>query len=256
MIEIKNLCGGYGKNQILNDISLTFREGQITTLTGVNGCGKSTFLKAVTGILPVTSGEISINGKKSSDFSNSDIAKEIAYLPQSRNLPDMTVFNMVLHGRFPHLSYPRKYSKNDIEIAMQAIKEMEIDDLKDRKLTELSGGMRQKAYIAMALAQGSPTILMDEPTSFLDIGFTFKLMGILEELKGKGKNIVLVLHDLLLALKTSDYIAVMDNGRIVAYGTPDEIYSGNFIKEVFGVAVERTETGNGKEYYYRGSDLK
>ena len=150
MIELKNVYAGYGKKEILKKINFAPETGKITGIIGPNGCGKSTLLKTIVGLADVVGGEILVGGKNKEELSSSQIAREVAYLPQSKTTPDMTVEQIVLHGRFPHLDYPRRYKKEDFEIAKQAIKMMSLSDIKDRYLAELSGGQRQKTYIAMA----------------------------------------------------------------------------------------------------------
>ena len=250
MVEMKNVSAGYGKEEILHNICFTADEGKITTIIGRNGCGKSTLLKAVSGILPISDGEIWINASPVAKLTATERAKQTAYLAQGKNTPDITAGRMVLHGRFPYLSYPRRYKKSDFEIADAAMEKMGIADLADRPLTELSGGTRQKVYIAMALAQCSPVIVMDEPTSYLDIGQQMKFAGIIKELAGSGKTIILVLHDLLMALKISDRICVMDNGRALMQGTPGEILESGVIRKLYGVEVRSVETGEGEQYCY------
>lgn len=250
MIEIKNLSAGYGKAVILHNISLTAGANEITTIIGNNGCGKSTLLKTIAGILPVSGGEILIGGKSILALTLKERAQQTAYLPQGKNTPDITAGRMVLHGRFPYLSYPRKYKKADFDIAYAAMEKMGIEDLADRPMAELSGGTRQKVYIAMALAQCSPVILMDEPTSYLDIGQQMKFIGIAKELAQSGKTVILVLHDLLCALKISDWICVMEDGKILMQSTPKEILDSGIIQKLYGVEVRTLHTPEGLQYYY------
>ena len=196
MLEIKNVTAGYGKHTVLNDVSVAFEKGKLTSIIGVNGCGKSTLLKALLGILPLSSGEIVIDGKELCSMSRIEIARSVAYLAQGKNTPDMTVEQMVLHGRFPYLSYPRRYREADREIARKAMDAVGILHLADKSLYELSGGMRQTAYIAMAIAQDTDYILLDEPTTYLDIAHQLELMKLLRGLANSGKGIVTVMHDL------------------------------------------------------------
>lgn len=250
MLEIKNICAGYGKETVLQGASLTCKDGCITTVLGVNGCGKSTLLKTILGIVPISDGDILIDGVSVKKLSPSKTAQKIAYLSQGKNIPDITVGRMVLHGRFPYLSYPRIYRETDIKIAEKAMAQMGISHLADKCLCELSGGMRQKVYIAMALCQQADIILMDEPTTYLDIGQQLKLTKTVKTLSENGKTVVLILHDILLALKISDKIAVMQNGKIQPAGTPEEILNSGIIKEIYGVDVKSIQTHAGVEYYY------
>jgi len=248
MIELHHVSAGYGKTEILHDISLTFAEGKITTILGVNGCGKSTLLKTIIRLLPVMSGTISVDGVSVDAFRPAELAKRIAYLPQGRNLPDMTVRQMVLHGRFAYLSYPRIYRNVDVLAAERAMRTLGIGDLADRNLSELSGGMRQKAFIAAALAQDAPAILMDEPTASLDIGAQLRLAETIRSLTDAGKTMVLVLHDLPLALKLSDEIAVLHEGRLLGSGTPERILESGALERAYGIKIRPIQTEDGTEY--------
>lgn len=254
MLELKDLHAGYGRQEVLRGLSLCCHPGQITTLIGQNGCGKSTLLKAVLGIVPVRRGEVLLDGCNLKDLSCTEIAKRIAYLAQGKSVPDITVGRMVLHGRFPYLSYPRRYSRQDMEIAQDAMEQMGISHLAQARLAELSGGMRQKVYIAMALCQRSDVIFLDEPTTYLDIGQQWKLADTVKALAKSGKTVVLVLHDILLALKLSDRIAVMADGRMKKTGTPEEILRSNILREVYGVGVGQIAVPGGTEYYYERSE--
>ncbi len=250
MVEIKDVSSGYGKHEVLHGISFTAEKGKITTVIGSNGCGKSTLLKTIVGLLPLTGGCISIDGISADQLTRAETAKRIAYLPQNKNIPDISVGRLVLHGRFPYLSYPRKYRRTDVEIAEHAMEQMEISDLAEKQMYELSGGMRQKAYIAMALAQQAPVIIMDEPTAYLDIGRQIKFAEMIKTLAEGGKTIILVLHDILFAVKISDSIVCLRDGTAAKCGTPDEILHADMIQKLYGIHVKRIKTDNGIQYYY------
>lgn len=249
MIELKTVSAGYGRNAVLKDVSVSFEKGRLTSVIGVNGCGKSTLLKTVLGMLP-SSGGITIDGSKLGDLTRNEIARKIAYLAQGKNTPDMTVEQLVLHGRFPHLSYPRRYSKQDHEIAFAAMEQVGIGELAAKPLHTLSGGMRQNAYIAMALAQGTDYVLLDEPTTYLDISHQLELMKQLRTLADNGKGIVAVMHDLPMALTFSDRVVLLHDGRILSDDTPEGVCRQKTIDRVFRVAVKPSPDGRTYGYDY------
>ncbi|MBQ3489227.1 MAG: ABC transporter ATP-binding protein [Clostridia bacterium] len=254
MLEIKNLYAGYGNFSVLQDVSLCCETGKITTVIGANGCGKSTLLKSAVGMTDISSGEIILNGKSVRNMHGPLRAQKISYLAQGKNIPDITVKNLVLHGRFPYLSYPRRYRPQDYVAAEKALQKMGIENLADKYLRELSGGMRQKVYIAMALCQETEVILMDEPTTYLDIDRQFKLAETMKNLANEGRTVVAVLHDIILALKISDRIAVMENGRMVCVETPEEILEKKIIPRIFHVEIVPVLCGGELEYVYRKVD--
>lgn len=250
MIELKELSVGYGKKEILKDISCSFEPGKLTSIIGINGSGKTTLVKTVASIIPSLKGEIFVDGNNVSLLSTKERAKKTAYLAQDNSIPDMTAGQMVLHGRFAHLSYPRVYSDKDKSIARSAIEKMGISSLSEAPLHQLSGGMRQKAYIAMALAQQSDYILLDEPTAYLDISNRIELMRTLKSLSAEGKGVVAVLHDLSLAMEFSDEIAVIHDGELVIKASPDEIFDSGIIKTAFSVSAKKIETDSGFCYHF------
>ena len=249
MIEIKNLCAGYQGAEVLHNVDLKLEPGKVTVLLGPNGCGKSTLLKALIRLNPHTSGKILVDGESIESFSSSALAREIAYIPQSRKTPDISVQRMVLHGRFAYLKYPRRYRKEDYEMASKALQWVGIEELAEKNVSELSGGTQQKVYIAMALAQDTPTILMDEPTVYLDISHQIKTMCMARELADQGKAVVMVLHDLAQAFQTADEIIVMSEGNIIAKGNPEKVYQSQVIEQVFDVHFHRVETPSGWKYF-------
>ena len=250
MLDIRNLRAGYRDREVLHGVSLTIPTGKITVIAGPNCCGKSTLLNAIAGINPASDGSILLEDRELRGMPPGELARLVACLPQNRQIPEITAERLVLHGRFPYLSYPRRYRREDLEIARRAMKAMGIEDLADRAVTTLSGGQRQKVYIAMALAQDTPVVLMDEPTTFLDIAHQMQMMAEARFLAEAGKTVVLVLHDLSMALRRADHIAVMAAGHVLAQGDPETIFAGGCLEEAFGVRVERTGTPDGWQYYY------
>ena len=254
MLEIRNLSAGYPGKPVLDNISLTLAESSVTAIVGPNGCGKSTLLKSLAGILPAT-GSAMLDGQELLTLPPRELAKKVAFHPQSRPVPEITVKSLVLHGRFPYLSYPRRYRQEDQAIAQAAMETMGVADLADRSLTSLSGGQRQKVYIAMALAQDTPVVLLDEPNSFLDISHQLQLMDLAKRLAAEGKTVVPVLHDLSLALEWADSIAVFREGRCLLQGSPEAVFHSGCLSDAFGVRVQRMHTPYGWKYYFSGNSI-
>lgn len=252
MIKLKSVSSGYGKKEVVSSVTASFERGRLTAVIGPNGCGKSTLLKTISGIIPLMSGNITVDGGDISKMKRGEIAKKITYLSQGRDVPDMTVSQLVLHGRFPHLSYPRRYGERDREIARLAMERMGIYHLSDERVRELSGGVRQSAYIAMALTQETDCILFDEPSTYLDISHSLSLMRQMRELAVGGRAIVTVMHDIPMALDFADDVIVMQSGRIVMQGSPCDIVESDVIRDIFGVEVnQRTADGQTRfEYDY------
>jgi len=249
MLELKSLSAGYPGRDVLRDVDLNFAPGRVTVLLGPNGCGKSTLLRAACGLLPVSGGEVLLDGIPLTDYRPQQIAQKIAYLPQSRSVPNITARRMVLHGRFPYLSYPRRYRREDYEAADRALEQVDALEIADRSVAELSGGQRQKVYLAMALAQDTETILMDEPTTYLDIRHQMEVMALARTLAQQGKAVVLVLHDLCLAMEIADEIVVLWDGRLQQAGTPEEVFASGVLNRVMGIALSRTRTEEGWRYF-------
>lgn len=248
MIEVFELCAGYPGKTVLQNLSLNFPSAELTVIAGPNGCGKSTLLKSICGILPPTSGEVRLDGVPFPALPHP--ARQIAYLPQHRPTPDITAERLVLHGRFPYLSYPRRYGKRDIELARAALERMGLAEAANVPVASLSGGMRQKVYLAMILAQDTPSVLLDEPTTYLDPAHQLQTMAHARALCAGGKTVVMVLHDLPLALRAADRIVVMERGKAVCAGKPEEVFQSGLLDGVFGVSVRRVETPGGWRYYY------
>lgn len=232
MISLKNLSIGYGKKIILDNLNLNLDKGELVSILGVNGSGKSTLIKTIVGLNQPLGGEIIIDGVNQKDLTSRDRAKKISYLSQSRNTPEITARKMVLHGRFPYLGYPRKYTDEDEEIADEALKAVGAYELRNRSVTTLSGGERQRVYLAMALAQQTDYVLMDEPTTYLDIKYQLEMTKLSQKLAKEGKCVVSVTHDLHLALKFSDRIIMFKDKKIFFDGKPD-LVTDEMIEECF-----------------------
>ena len=239
MIKLENISSGYGVREVLSGLSAEFEGGRLTAIVGPNGCGKSTLLKTVNGIIPATSGQVTVDGIPTTAMTRRQIAHKIAYLAQGNDTPDMTVEQLVLQGRFPHLHYPRRYGESDYAAVRSALERTDMTKYAAAHLDTLSGGLRQTAYIAMALAQDTPFILLDEPTTYLDVSHQLGLMRTLMGLTGTGKGVVAVLHDLPLAFTFAHSIVVMDGGRIVCAGGPQDVCHSGAIERVFGVVLRQ-----------------
>ena len=239
MLELRNITAGYGETMILRNISLDFPEGTVTAILGPNGCGKSTLLKAAAGLLPVAAGEV---------FGMQPRARHVAYLPQSRRLPEMTVRQLVLQGRYPWLGWPRQYGEKDLALAEWAMERLGVAEYAHRPLAELSGGTRQRCFLAMTLAQDTEVLLLDEPTSFLDPAHQLRLLELCRELASEGKAVAAVLHDLPLALRYADRVAVMENGALLAVDTPEAVLESGILEKAFGVRILGVDTPEGRSY--------
>ena len=249
MIELKNICAGYPGKPVLQDLTMTVPTGQVTAILGPNGCGKSTLLKTLCGILQADRGEARLDGENLLSLPRKNLAGKVAYLPQNRQIPEITVGRLVLHGRFPYLRYPRRYRREDYAAADEAMEKMGILDFADTLLRQLSGGQRQKAYIAMAMAQDTPVILLDEPATYLDISHQLRLIRQARELTDRGKTVVMVVHDISQAMTASDRIVLMDQGKVILEGTPEEVFASGKVDAVFGVKLGRVKTELGWHYY-------
>lgn len=250
MLKLENITAGYGKIPVIKDINIEFEKGRITTIIGPNGSGKSTLLKTIVDLCEIQQGVICLEGKNRDIIGQKEFAKQVSYLPQIHTAGAITVGRMVLHGRFPYLSYPRHYRKEDYECCARAMERTGILSLQDKKVEELSGGQRQKVYLAMALAGETELFLFDEPTTYLDIRYQLELLQIIEQLKGQGKTIITVLHDLDFALGVSDVLIVMKKGAIVKAGTPQEVLKSGIIDETFEIKVKSYIDNEGMKHFY------
>jgi iron complex transport system ATP-binding protein len=231
----QELIAGYGAEPVLDGVDLVIPDGQVTVLIGPNGCGKSTLLKALARVLPIQGGMALLDGKDIHKRPTREVAAKLGLLPQGPVTPEgLTVRELVCQGRFPHQSLLRQWSQKDEEAVSAAMATADITDFADRLVDSLSGGQRQRCWIAMVLAQQTDFILLDEPTTFLDLKVQVDLMDLLADLAHEaGRTLIIVLHELSLAAAYADYLVMMKDGQVVHAGQPVNIFTANRLKEVF-----------------------
>ena len=236
-VETLNLAVGYDKVIIVPDFDVKLKQGKITSIIGANGCGKSTVLKAIGRIIPRAGGTIIINGTDVSELKNKDIARQLAVLPQTPTAPGtLTCFELVSYGRFPYQKGFGRMTSEDKEIVEWALEVTNMKEFRNREIAYLSGGQRQRVWIAMALAQKTGIILLDEPTTYLDLCHQLEVLELLKKLnREQGTTIVMVLHDLNLASRYSDQLLAMKQGEIFSFGTPGEVFTERMLKECFRI---------------------
>jgi iron complex transport system ATP-binding protein len=240
MLKLDNVRYSIEEEKILKGISARFEPFKIHGIVGPNGSGKSTLLKNICRIWEPEGGKVLIDDRDAKTFSRRELSRAVTLVPQNTNVGfPISVYDIVTMGRNPHLGRFRPMRKRDREIIDWALKETQSEDLKDRMVNELSGGECQLAIIARALATEAPLILLDEPTSDLDIKHALTIMDLLVDLKGRGKTIIVSVHDLNLARRYCDTVVIIYEGGVFFAGTPDEALSRENIKQVFG--VETTE---------------
>jgi iron complex transport system ATP-binding protein len=239
MLRIENLSVSYGARCVLHEVSLTVENGEVLALIGPNGAGKSTLVRAVSGVVPAQSGSARKNGTNLLTAPASERARIISVVPQVASLPPaFTVWETVLLGRTPYLNFLGQVSAADEDIARQALQRVDALDLIDRRVGELSGGEQQRVLLARALAQSTPVLLLDEPTSHLDLHHQVGLLELVRTLAHQDKLAVLVaLHDLNLAARYADRIALMVDGQVKALGTPNEVLRPDLISEAYHLPV-------------------
>ncbi|MBK4137997.1 ATP-binding cassette domain-containing protein [Corynebacterium macginleyi] len=248
-VVASSITVGYGQRTIIRDLSATFPAGKITTIVGPNGCGKSTLLRAMSGLLNLATGNISVNGNNISDMKRKDVARILGVLPQSPVAPEgLLVSDLVARGRHPHQAWFRQWSATDEDAVYAALKQTGSADLANRTLDELSGGQRQRVWISMVLAQNTDILFLDEPTTYLDLATSVDILELVDSLRQKlGRTVVMVLHDLNLAVRYSDYLVVMKEGQVIASGTPAEVITADRLQQAFDLrarVIEDPETGD------------
>jgi iron complex transport system ATP-binding protein len=228
---------GYGDRVIVETLDLRLPPGRVTTIVGANACGKSTLLKAMARLLAPTSGQVLLDGKAIHRMPTKQVARVLGLLPQSPVAPDgIAVSDLVSRGRHPHQGALARWTRADDDAVARALEATDTAHLADRHVDELSGGQRQRVWIAMALAQETDVLLLDEPTTFLDISHQIDVLDLLTDLnRQRGTTVAMVLHDLNLAARYADHLVAMAGGRVVAAGYPGEVLTEDIVREVFGL---------------------
>ncbi|MEU8224359.1 ABC transporter ATP-binding protein [Kribbella sp. NPDC048915] len=233
------LAVGYDQREIIHDLSVRIPTGKITVIVGANACGKSTLLKTLARLLKPLRGSVLLDGKSIQQIPTREVATKLGLLPQSPTAPEgITVADLVGRGRYPRTRWIRQWSKADDEAVAAAMTSTDVLSIADRPIDELSGGQRQRVWIAMALAQETDILLLDEPTTFLDLTHQFEVLDLLVDLnRSEARTIVLVLHDLNQACRFGDHLIAMKDGAIVAEGNPADVITEDVVQDVFGLAV-------------------
>lgn len=228
---------GYGQRVIARDVSLDIPEGRITAIIGPNACGKSTLLRGFARLLTPTQGHISLGGRRLDSMASRSIARELALLPQESTAPPgIRVRDLVARGRYPHQSFLSQASATDRDAIAWAMEVVGIAALAKSQVNELSGGQRQRVWIAMILAQDTRILLLDEPTTYLDLAHQIELLDLVTQLNREhGRTVVTVLHDLNQAARYADHLVVMKGGAVVTTGGPHEVLTAALVESVFGV---------------------
>lgn len=237
IIRAEQLTTKYEKFTVFSGLSTSIKKGQITTIIGPNGCGKSTLLKTIGRILKQQSGEVYLQEQDMKLISTKDIAKQLALLSQNPEAPlQLKVEELISYGRFPHRRNVSTLSSKDIEVIEWAMAITKTTAFRDREIAQLSGGQRQKVWLAMALAQETDILLLDEPTTYLDLAHQLEVLKIVERLyKEHNCTIVMVLHDINHAARFSHELIAMKNGEIVKVGSPETILSKDVLEKVFNI---------------------
>ncbi|WP_195237502.1 ABC transporter ATP-binding protein [Romboutsia sp. 1001285H_161024_C4] len=240
MISASNLKVGYEDKVIIENLNLEINKGEVVSIIGPNGCGKSTLLKSLSRMIKPLSGEVFLEGKRIKDLKGKLIAQKVCLLSQHNNVPmDLTVEELVYFGRIPHKKWFETKTNNDKEIVDWAIENTGLSKYKKTPIGALSGGERQRAYIAQALCQKPDILLLDEPTTYLDISYQLELMELVREINEKFKiTIVMVLHELNQASKYSDRLIIMKDGQIISDGRPNDVVNKDVIKKVYKIECD------------------
>lgn len=238
-LEAQNISVDYIERRIIDDLSLSLEQGKVTALVGPNGSGKSTLLKSLARLLPVETGVVYLDGKAIQKLPSRQVARELAILPQGPSAPrGLTVSELVEQGRFPHVGALKMLKHQDHDAVKTALELTNMTAFANRSLDALSGGERQRAWLALTLAQDTKLLLLDEPTTFLDVGYQLEVLELVERLnQERHMTVILVLHDLNQAARYSQRMLVLKQGTIVADGSPDDVMTPELLLEVFKVHV-------------------
>ncbi|MEU6125693.1 ABC transporter ATP-binding protein [Streptomyces sp. NPDC047123] len=238
-LAARDVSVGYGSRTVIDGLDVAIPPGVITTIIGPNGCGKSTLLRTLTRLLKPTRGTVVLDGEDIDKLRTRDVAKKLGLLPQAPVAPEgLTVSDLVARGRHPHQSWLRQWSSDDADVVARALAMTGVSDLADRPVDSLSGGQRQRVWISMTLAQGTDLLLLDEPTTYLDLAHALDVLDLVDDLHESGNTVVMVLHDLNLATRYSDNLIVMKEGSILAQGHPRDVITAELLHEAFGLRAK------------------
>jgi iron complex transport system ATP-binding protein len=235
-LQARSLVTGYDGRTIIDGLDIAIPDGSFTVIIGPNACGKSTLLRSLARLIKPTGGEILLDGASIAHTKTKDLARTIGLLPQTSIAPDgITVGDLVSRGRHPHQSVFKRWGDEDERAVRLALEQTGLTDLSTRIVDELSGGQRQRVWIAMALAQDTPLLLLDEPTTYLDISHQIDVLDLCTRLHRQGRTLIAVLHDLNQAARYATNLVAMRRGSIVAQGLPNDIVTAGLVRDVFGV---------------------
>ena len=247
MLEFKNVSVVKNGTTLLKNINLNIETGKLTVFIGPNACGKTSLLQTLNGSSKVSKGSIILDGEDYLSLAPKERAKKLSFLPQVHSvIPSISVRTLVSHGRFPYLGFSRRSGDEDKRIVSEAMEKTGVSEFSGAGVDTLSGGVRQRAFIAMQLAQQSDLIVADEPTTYLDIPSKRKVVEIYTGLRDEGKTVILVLHELTTALEIADRIVVMKDRKIVKTGSPSEIINSEIPWDIFGVRVRKFSDEEGE----------
>lgn len=257
MIELRHVSYAYpGQNETLRDVSIRFCRGKISTILGPNGSGKSTLLKIACRLLRPSGGEVLLEGKNLQTYGQRELARKMAILSQSNRPAAMSVRDLVACGRYPHQRYMRRLDAEDHRMIDRALEQAGLVQQQEKLVSQLSGGQQQRAFIAMALAQNTDVIVLDEPTSSLDIHVRFEVMELIRRLNDEGKTIVMVLHDLELALRYSHDVILLDQGSVRFADTPEAVIESGYMDAVFGIRTDVLRRNGNTIYHFEQAGTK
>jgi iron complex transport system ATP-binding protein len=235
-LRVESATIGYDKRVISHELSVAIPDESFTVIVGPNACGKSTLLRGLSRLLRPSTGQVVLDGADITSLKTKEVARRVGLLPQASMAPDgITVADLVARGRYPHQGFVRQWTEADEQAVLGAMHRTAVTDLSSRPVDELSGGQRQRVWVAMALAQHTDILLLDEPTTFLDIAHQIELIELFADLNHVGHTLVAVLHDLNQAARYGTHLIAMKDGAVVAVGTPSEIVTADLVEEVFGL---------------------
>ncbi|MGX1738764.1 ABC transporter ATP-binding protein [Corynebacterium flavescens] len=229
----------YAKKQVLRGFDIAIPDGEFTVIVGPNACGKSTLLHALARLVAPSSGTVLLEGAPITSYRPKEVARRLSLLPQSPTAPEgIVVEDLVARGRYPHQGIVKQWTAADDEAVERALRQANVEQVRDKKVSDLSGGQRQRVWLALVLAQNAPIVLLDEPTTYLDITHQVEVLNLAAQLHRSGSTVVAVLHELTLAFRFATHLIVMKEGRIVAQGGVEDIVTPELLREVYDIECD------------------